>query len=523
MEKDSKSLPIAQPNAQSPQQKSGNSAGRRQINPWVSLWSMIIGFFMILLDTTIVAVANPSIQQGLGVDVGTVLWVTSAYLLTLTVPMLIAGRLGDRFGQRNIYLIGLVIFTLSSLWCGLSSSLPGSQIGNLIAARSVQGFGAALISPQTMAVIQRIFPPTRRGGAMAVWGTVAGVATMVGPVLGGFLVSSFGWEWIFFINVPVGIVALILGWVNIPKLETHTHSFDWIGVALSAVAVFFLVFGMQEGNAHHWDGWIIASIVFGAVMFAVFFLWQARAEGEPLVPLNLFKDRNFSVSSAAIVFVGFAIASMSVPLYYYFQVVRGLDPTQSALMTLPSPIIGIVLAPISGKMIDRMHPRTLAVPGLLCSSLGLWLYVWIMQVDVSWAWLLVPSAVLGIGSAFMWGPLGPVSTRNLPPYMAGAASGVYNTARQLGTVIGSAAIAALVSARLEHYLPAASQHFSGASASGAHMPLNAAIRFTSAMKDSLVMPATALLIGSLICVAFVAPRAWERGQEQHHQQSSQQE
>jgi EmrB/QacA subfamily drug resistance transporter len=304
---------VAASSAVEPSQQGENiKSNRKKINPWVSLWSMIIGFFMILLDTTIVAVANPSIQQGLGVDVGTVLWVTSAYLLTLTVPMLIAGRLGDRFGQRNIYLIGLVIFTLSSLWCGLSSSLPGSQIGNLIAARSVQGFGAALISPQTMAVIQRIFPPTRRGGAMAVWGTVAGVATMVGPVLGGFLVSSFGWEWIFFINVPVGIVALVLGWVNIPKLETHTHSFDWIGVALSAIAVFFLVFGMQEGNANHWDGWIIASIVFGAVMFVVFFLWQARAEGEPLVPLSLFRDRNFSVSSAAIVFVGFAIASMSV-------------------------------------------------------------------------------------------------------------------------------------------------------------------------------------------------------------------
>jgi MFS family permease len=201
--------------------------------------------FMILLDTTIVAVANPSIQEGLGVDVGTVLWATSAYLLTLTVPMLISGRLGDRFGQRNIYLIGLGIFTLSSLWCGLSSQLPGSQIGNLIAARSVQGIGAALISPQTMAVIQRIFPPARRGGAMAVWGTVAGVATMVGPVLGGFLVNSFGWEWIFFINVPVGIIALILGWVNVPKLQTHTHSFDWVGVALSAVAVFFLVFGCR--------------------------------------------------------------------------------------------------------------------------------------------------------------------------------------------------------------------------------------------------------------------------------------
>jgi EmrB/QacA subfamily drug resistance transporter len=507
MVQDSDASMPAQP-SRLPSRVDRNGSNRKEINPWVSLWSMIIGFFMILLDTTIVAVANPSIQEGLGVDVGTVLWVTSAYLLTLTVPMLIAGRLGDRFGQRTIYLIGLLVFTLSSLWCGLSSQLPGSHIGNLIAARSVQGIGAALISPQTMAVIQRIFPAARRGGAMAVWGTVAGVATMVGPVLGGFLVNSLGWEWIFFINVPVGVVALILGWRNIPKLQTHTHSFDWVGVALSAIAVFFLVFGVQSGNASHWSGWIIASIVFGVVMFALFFLWQARAEGEPLVPLNLFDDRNFSVSSAAIVFVGFAITSMSVPLYYYFQIVRGFDPTQSALMTLPSPILGIALAPISGRMIDRMHPRAIAVPGLLCSSLGLWLYAWIAQAQTAWGWLLIPSAFLGIGSAFMWGPLGAVSTRNLPPYLAGAASGVYNTARQLGSVIGSAAIATLVSARLEHYLPGVLQRFSGISAASTHMPLTEAARFTNAMRDSLIMPATALLLGALICVALVAPHVF---------------
>lgn len=475
-------------------------------NPWVTLWVMVLGFFMLLLDTTIVAVANPSIQAGLGVDVSTVIWVTSAYLLAYSVPMLIAGRMGDRYGPRNLYLLGLLIFTVASLWCGLSSHMPGSPIGSLITARAVQGIGAALMSPQTMSVIQRIFPPTHRGGAMAIWGAVAGVATLVGPVLGGFLVDGFGWEWIFFVNVPVGVIALILGWIFIPKLETHTHELDWFGVALSAIGVFFLVFGIQEGNTHHWNTWVIASIVFGVVMLVGFVYWQWVGKAEPLVPLSLFRDRNFSVSTASTTFVGLSITSMAIPLYYYFQVVRGLNPTHSALMTLPSPILGIVLAPIAGKLVDRVHPRLLAVPGLLLGSLGIWLYVFITTADIAWGWLLIPSFVYGIGGAFIWGPLSATATRNLQPQVAGAASGVYNATRQLGSVIGSAAIASLVTGRLTHYLPGASQEFAGSASGGAHMPAAIAERFTNALTDSLMMPAVGLLLAAGVAAFLVMPR-----------------
>src|SRR4051812_5479054 len=176
-----------------------------EIKPWPALWSLIIGFFMILIDTTIVSVANPAILEGLNTDIDSVIWVTSAYLLAFAVPLLITGRLGDRFGPKNLYLIGLVVFTLASLWCGLSG-----DVGMLIAARAVQGLGAAMMTPQTMAVITRIFPPDRRGAAMGLWGATAGMAVLVGPILGGVLVDSLGWEWIFFVNVPIGIVAFIL-------------------------------------------------------------------------------------------------------------------------------------------------------------------------------------------------------------------------------------------------------------------------------------------------------------------------
>src|SRR6187549_3604139 len=215
-------------------------------DPWPALFALCLGFFMILVDSTIVSVATPAIISDLNADVNDVVWVTSAYLLAYAVPVLITGRLGDRFGPKRLYLTGLTVFTLASLWCGLTDSIE-----MLIAARVVQGLGASMITPQTMAIITRIFPAQRRGAAMSLWGATAGVATLVGPILGGVLVDTLGWEWIFFINIPVGMVGFALAWRLVPALETHMHKFDWLGVALSGVGMFLLVFGIQEG--HHYD------------------------------------------------------------------------------------------------------------------------------------------------------------------------------------------------------------------------------------------------------------------------------
>ncbi len=201
---------------------------------------MIIGFFMILVDSTIVTIAMPHIMSAFGADLNNVIWVTSAYLLAYAVPLLITGRLGDRLGPKTVFIAGLFVFTASSLWCGLAGSIE-----MLILARVVQGLGAALMAPQTMAVIMRTFPPERRGAPMGLWGSVAGLAMLVGPLLGGFLVDAFGWEWIFFINVPFGIAGMVLVAVNVAKLETYSHSFDWLGVALSALGLFLIVFGIQ--------------------------------------------------------------------------------------------------------------------------------------------------------------------------------------------------------------------------------------------------------------------------------------
>src|SRR5690606_26089079 len=297
----------------------------RTYRPWPALWALVIGFFMILIDTTIVSVANPRIMEGLHTDINAVIWVTSAYLLAYAVPLLITGRLGDRFGPKNLYLGGLVVFTLASAWCGFSG-----DIGQLILARAFQGLGASMMTPQTMAVITRIFPPDRRGQAMGLWGATAGVATLVGPVLGGLLVDSLGWEWIFFINLPIGVVAFVMAYRLVPRLQTHSHRFDIPGVVLSAIGMFLLVFGLQEGESYDW-GQIAGPIsvwgliAAGVLVLAIFVVGQAvNKRGEPLLPLGLFRDRNFSLANGAISAVGFTVTSMSLPLVFYFQLVLGL-------------------------------------------------------------------------------------------------------------------------------------------------------------------------------------------------------
>ncbi|WP_152649751.1 DHA2 family efflux MFS transporter permease subunit [Demequina oxidasica] len=480
-------------------------------SPWPALWALVVGFFMILIDTTIVAVANPSIQQGLDTTTTGVIWVTSAYLLTYAVPLLVTGRLGDMFGPKRIYLIGLTIFTLASLWCGFADTLPGSGIGNLIAARAVQGLGAALMTPQTMAVITRTFAPNKRGTAMALWGATAGVATLIGPLLGGLLVDGPGWEWIFFVNVPIGVIAFVLAWRLVPNLETHVHKMDWLGIVLSSVGMFLLVFGLQEGTDNDWNGWVWASIIGGLVVIALFIWWQRINKNEPLLPLKLFKDRNFSLANATISTVGFAITSMFIPMVYFYQVVRGLSPTQTALMTVPTALMTLLLARLAGKLTDTVHPRYLVVPGMLVTAFSLWLTAVMFTPTMSIGLLLIPPTILGIGSAFMWGPISSTATRNLPMNAAGAGSGVYNTTRQVGAVLGSAAIATLLANRIAANLPAAAGSADGGEAGLGALPDALKDGFSTAMGQTLYLPAVVLVLGAVLAYFFVKPAHMREG------------
>jgi len=468
-------------------------------SPWPALWAIVIGFFMILVDTTIVSVANPAIKAALDPDTNNldnVVWVTSAYLLAYAVPLLITGRLGDRFGPRTVYLWGLAIFTLASLGCGLSSSL-----GMLVVFRAAQGVGAALLTPQTMAIITRTFPANRRGAAMGLWGATSGVAMLVGPLAGGLLVDGLGWEWIFFVNLPVGVVGFVLAWILVPRLDRHHHRFDVFGVVLSAVALFLLVFGLQEGESYDWAAWVWTMIVVGVVLLGLFVWQQARTRSEPLVPLKLFRSRNFSVTNVAIATVGFSITSMAVPLMFFTQLGRGLTPTESALLLIPMAVFAGVLSPAAGRILDRTDPRVILVPGIVLVTLSLVVYILMMNVDTPiWAFL-IPSAVMGVGSAGMWGPLASTATRDLGLRDAGAGASVYNTTRMVGSVIGSASLAAFMQARLEANLPGAGDAASGGFGTGA-LPEQILAPFSQAMAESLWLPTAVLAVG-VVAVLFL--------------------
>lgn len=480
--------------------------------PWAALLALCVGFFMILVDMSIVAVAQPQIMAALDADVNGIVWVTSAYLLTYAVPLLIAGRLGDKIGPKKVYQAGLVIFTAASVWCGLSDT-----IGELILARGLQGIGAALITPQTLALITRIFPPERRGAAMGVWGTVAGVATLVGPLLGGILTDSLGWEWIFFVNLPVGIIGLLLAAVLVPTVETHDHRFDWVGVVLSAVGLSALVFGIQEGESYHWAPWIWVLIASGVVVLVLFVWWQARTEGEPLVPLSLFRDRNFSISNVGITAMGFAVSGSMIPIMFFLQLVGGMSPMRSALVMVPMAVITGVLAPIVGRVLDRVHPRNIVALGLFGYGVATFWAGFIFRPETPVWQLVLPTILMGVASAGIWAPLAATATRNLPWHQAGAGAGVYNTTRVVGSVVGAAAIGALMMSRLAANLPGVDTQNRGPEAH--QLPEFAREGFARAMGESIYLGAAVLFVGAAVTL-FLADSRGSRGTDSPGRQSS---
>lgn len=462
----------------------------RPENPWNALWAMMVGFFMILVDATIVAVANPTIMEQLGADYDGVIWVTSAYLLAYAVPLLVAGRLGDVYGPKNLYLAGLAVFTAASLWCGLAGSIE-----MLIAARVVQGIGAALLTPQTLSTITRIFPPERRGVAMSVWGATAGVATLVGPLAGGVLVGGLGWQWIFFVNVPIGILGLALAVWLVPVLPTQPHRFDVLGVVLSGIGMFLIVFALQEGQSRDWAPWVWATGAVGVAVMVAFVCWQAVNTAEPLIPLRIFQDRDFSLANLGVATIGFAVTAMILPLMFYAQTVCGLSPIRSALLTAPTAIASGVLAPVVGRIVDRAHPTPVIGFGFSAMAIGLtWLAFEMTPTTPIWR-LLLPQLVMGIGMAFIWSPLAATATRNLPPDLAGAGSGVYNATRQVGSVLGSAGIAAYMTSRIGAEMPGAAGAAPRGEGAVAELPEFLHAPFAAAMSQAMLLPAFVALFG----------------------------
>ncbi|HWK93642.1 MAG TPA: DHA2 family efflux MFS transporter permease subunit [Luteimicrobium sp.] len=439
-------------------------------SPWSVLPPLVLGFFMIMVDTTIVNIAVPSIQKAFDADITAVGWLNSGYLLSFAVLMLPAGRLGDRYGPRGLFISGLVLFTISSAACGLAGS-----IAFLIAARVVQGVGAALMTPQTMAVITRVFPAASRGAALGVWGMVAGLATIAGPVLGGLLVESWGWEWIFYVNIPVGVVALFWSFATVPHLETHKRYFDVLGTVLAVAGLFLLVFGLQEGDTYDW-GTITGPIGIweligaGLVILGVFVVWQHRLGEKALLPLRLFHYRNFSLANVSAFMISFAMLGIFFPLTIFLQSILGLSPLHAALVNLPASLLSGVVAPFAGRLSDRINGKWVVAAGFGFIAVSLMLVYGVLSPDVSEAtliWCMIP---FGFGTGLVFSPMVNLATAGLDHRTAGAGAGAFNTIRQVGSVVGSAAIVAMLTGRLTTTIPDAAHSVAGSLPSDLQAP-----------------------------------------------------
>jgi EmrB/QacA subfamily drug resistance transporter len=410
---------------------------------WLTVLAVCLGFFMIMLDTTIVYVATPSIMSTLQSSLDQVLWVFNAYLLAYAVLQITAGRLGDLWGPRNLFMVGLVLFTAASALCGFSR-----DSNELIAARIVQGVGGALLAPQSLTILATTFPPERRGAAIGIWAGVVGLSTVAGPVLGGFVVTYADWRWIFFLNVPVGVVALVATLAFVPNLKLGArHLMDPVGVVLATAALFLVVFGLIEGQRYEWSSAIWAIIGAGGLMGLAFALWEV-AQPEPLVPLRLFRERNFSLMNWTILAVNFALQGVFIPLAIYTQSVLGMSPLQSGLTVAPMAVTIAVVAPFAGRLADRLGSKYLLIAGLALFAAGSSWVVLTATTTSQQLDFLAAFVVCGFGLGLVAAPMTTVALRRVATADAAPASAVINTTRQLGAVLGAAVIGAVLQNRL---------------------------------------------------------------------------
>ena len=451
------------PAAAQPATDQADKPAQRQHNPWFVLFTVCLGFFMILLDTTIVNIAIPDITRRLDASLDDILWILNAYIMVYAVLLITAGRLGDLHGPKRLFLIGLACFTLASVACGLAQN-PGQ----LIVFRVVQGIGGALLTPQTLSVLTMIFPPQKRGAAFGIWGAVAGVATVAGPTIGGWLVTTFDWRWIFFVNLPIGIAALILATFVMPDLRLNRqHRLDPTGTVLVSIGLFLVTYGLIEGQPHDWGkvlGPITIPMVLAAgVVVLGLFGWQqyAQRDKEPLVPVAIFRDRNFSLMNGVAGALGFGMVGLFLPIVIYLQSVLGLSALQAGLTVAPMSLVSLCIAPFAGRLSDRLGGKYPLLTGLTLFAIGMGVLIASAHVGSSRLHLLPGLLVAGCGLGLTFAPLQTVAMREIQPAMAGAASGLINTARQLGAVLGSSAVGALLQSQLADKLRAAASEHAG--------------------------------------------------------------
>ena len=405
-----------------------------------SLWTFVVtstALFMVVLDNLVVSTAIPVIRVDLGASLEELEWTVNAYTLTFAAFLLTGAALGDRFGRRRLFMIGVGIFTAASAAAALAPSADW-----LIAARALQGIGGAIVTPLTLTILSAAVSRERRGAALGVWSGIAGLAVASGPLVGGAVVDGLSWQWIFWLNVPVGLVLLPLA-TRLAESRGPDKALDLPGLALASGGLLALVWGLVNGNGHGWTSpEIVAALVAGTGILAAFVAWESRARA-PMLPMRFFRDRAFAAANGASLLMYFGMFGSIFLLTQFFQTAQGYSPFESGLRVLPWTAMPMIVAPIAGALSDRIGGRPLMATGLALQAAGL---AWIAAVStatVGYGSLVGPFVLSGVGMAMFFAPVANVVLSAVRPVEEGKASGANNAIREVGGVLGVAVLASI--------------------------------------------------------------------------------
>jgi len=464
-------------------------------------WTLAIvslALFMTALDNLVVGVALPSIRVDLGGSIETLEWTVNAYTLTFAVLLITGAALGDRFGRKRMFVAGLSIFTGASALAALMPNIEG-----LIAARALQGLGAAIVLPLTLTLLSEAVPGNRRGMALGIWAGVSGLGVALGPFVGGAVVEGIAWQWIFWLNVPIGLVLIPLAARRLTESHGPAGRLDLPGLGLAAAGLFGLTFGIVRANELGWTAaTVVGSIGVGVVLLGAFVWWEHRAPA-PMLPLRFFRSRAFSASNGVSFAMFFGVFGSIFLLSQFFQTAQGYSPFEAGLRTLPWTGMPMIVAPIAGLLSDRIGSRPLMVAGLALQSVAMFWLAAISSPDTAYASLIAPFVIAGTGMALVFAPSANAILSAVRPEEAGQASGATNAIRELGGVMGVAVLATVFSAHGSYASP---QAFSDGVV--AALPIGAAVLAAGAVMAMFVpgrRSRAAVDAGSAPAAAMAAP------------------
>jgi EmrB/QacA subfamily drug resistance transporter len=430
-------------------------------NRWWTLACVCVGTFMLLLDITIVNVALPAIQKDLGANFTDLQWVIDAYALTLASLLLVSGSVADIVGRRRVFVTGLVLFSAASLACGLSTSPT-----MLTLARAVQGIGGAMLFATSLALIAQTFSGRERGTAFGIWGATIGGAVAIGPLVGGALTDSLGWQWIFLVNVPIGLAAAFVTVAKVDESKDPTPAgVDWLGAATFCASLFMLVFALIRGNDEGWSSALIVALLAGSVLALVAFVAIEMRRESPMLDLSLFRKPSFSGASIVAFVLSASMFAMFLYIVLYIQNVLGYTPFEAGVRFLPLSIVSFFMAPLAGRLSTRLPARVLLGGGLVVVGIGLLLMSGVSDSS-GWTALLPGFIVAGAGIGCVNPNLAQAAIGVVHPRQSGMASGINSTFRQVGIATGIAALGAVLQSHVRNQVSAALAHSPVASQAG---------------------------------------------------------